>query len=241
MKRAGARGNAFLLLAALFWTFPAWAQEAGAAQYEEVEEEGPYPYRFAFSVFGGNLSGGTSFERVENLFFVTTFETDSDEIRGLRGSGRVWWRLGVEVEHARSSPGVNAVVADLAGEGRTVVPFAALDLSYVSLGGRFDVTDTWVTPFLVAGVAWFDAEIDGSRQDSSTGLLFGGGVEVPLPFLELPFLKAIFVRGDVRGLRSHIDVVELAPRRFPPDDETEDVIGDVVTQVAWTIGLGVRF
>lgn len=199
-------------------------------------QESPYPRWWAFSAFGGRLSGGTPIGSVGNPFFLATFETDSDGLWGVRGAGRIFWRLGFEVEYARSSPGLDAVLTDLLGRDRTVVPFSSLEISYLSAAARMDLTDSWLVPFLMAGIANVSVEVDESRDESAAGLLFGGGVEVPLPFQE-----RIFIRGDVRGLRSDVAILDFAPRRFPVDGEAEEATDELATHVIWTIGLGVRF
>lgn len=199
-------------------------EEPQRASVEEYDDARPDPPgRWAVGVFGGKLSGGTSVGTTENLFFRTSFEQDSDTLAGGRAAAWLWWRLHVEGEYARSSPGLIAVLTDLDGQGRTEAPFADLELSYWSGAVRFDLSQTRVAPFLTLGMAAVGAESSELELDESApGLLFGGGIEVAVA-------GPAFLRADVRGLRSDLDL--LAP----------GISRGVTTQLLWSVGGGIRF
>lgn len=225
-----------LLVCGLCLAAPAWAQETvqEAAQGPEAEEvpAGTTGRLWSASVFGGNMSAGNPVGTVENIFFNTTFKTGSDTAWGLRGGRIVWWRLSAEGEYLRSSPGVIAVLTGPSGEDRTEVSYADLDMSYLAASVLFDaVNGRWVRAFLQFGVG--GVFVDGSQPDSDNsafGILFGGGIEVPI--VEDRF----FVRADFRGLRADFGLLGL---------DRGQLVGleadSLSTNAVWTVGAGVRF
>lgn len=206
-------------------------QEAGMEQMAEVEDETEFRfgYRGSVSAFGGGVAGGTPIGTVENVFFNSTFETGGDGAFGIRGTMPVWWRLAGELEFLTTSPGVEVTLTDPAGQDRSVFPFGPLDVSYVAASVRFDLANAWINPFLQAGVAGVRFSGENSSE-TSLGLLYGGGVEVPVPRVE-----GVFGRVDVRGLRADIAGTDLPAELVTPDE------GVIATQIIWTVGLGYRF
>lgn len=240
--RASKAITACLLACGLLVAGPALArgQEEGMAQepeqepaYEELpsddETEFRFGYRGSVSVFGGETSGGTAIGTIQNLFFNTTLETGGDTAFGIRGTMPVWWRLAGEVEFLTASPGIDATLTDPAGQDRTGFDFAELDMTYVSGSVRLDLANAWINPFLQAGIAGVRFS-SGDESETSLGVLFGGGVEVPVPRVE-----GVFGRVDVRGLRADLSGVGLPATVL---EQNEDVLG---TQVIWSVGLGYRF
>lgn len=232
-----------LLLATCVALLPArlvaQGQDAGVEGPEQqmAGDQGPtgdevgfgFGYRGSASLFGGGASGGTPIGTVQDVSFSSTFETGGDGAWGIRGTLPLWWRLAGELEFLSSSPGIEVVLTDLTAQDRARFPFAGLDMSYVAGSVRFDLANSWVNPFLQAGFAGVHFASD-EQSTTSLGLLFGGGVEVPIPRG-----RGAFGRVDVRGLRADLSGVGLPPALL---EDNDDVLG---TQVIWSIGLGYRF
>jgi hypothetical protein len=235
---------AALLLVGLITVAPAWAQQAqeeieqvrqaeaaaeSEGQEDVAEEEGRL---WAASFFGGEISAGNPVGTVENPFFNTTFKTGRAAMWGFRASRMLWWRLGAEGEFGRGSPGVNAILTSPNGSDRTEVFYANLDLSYVSGSVIFEAASgRWMRAFLNFGFA--GVFVSGDREDSDNsalGILFGGGVEVPI--VEDRF----FVRADVRGLRSDFGLLGLNRGQLVGLESDS-----LSTNAMWTIGAGIRF
>ena len=241
MRGAARLITATLLGAAVGVASPAWAQSTEGAQepqeptMQERTRMGPVspgiPYRWNVSIGGGNISGATSVGAVENLFFITGFETGSATVFGGRGAYRIWWRLGAEVEFGRAEPAITVRLTDPSGAQLTEFDFADFTISYISFGARLDLVDAFATPFLVAGPAFVFAD---TEQDSNTeaGFLFGGGVDVKV-------YGPVIFRADVKGLRSKVDAAALTRGAQVTMGAIED--SPLTTQVLWTVGLGVRF
>jgi len=233
---------ASVLTGGLLMAGPALAQGEEEATAQEPEQETAYDempdddetefsfgYRGSVTVFGGEASGGTAIGTVQNLFFNTTLETGGDTAFGIRGTMPVWWRLAGELEFLTASPGIEATLTDPAGQDRSSFDFAELDMSYVSASVRLDLANAWINPFLQGGIAAVRFS-SGDESETSFGLLFGGGVEVPVPRV-----KGVFGRVDVRGLRADLSGVGLPGTVL---EQNEDVLG---TQVIWSVGVGYRF
>ena len=233
---------AALLVAGLFVVSPAWAQQAqeeveevrqAEAQSEAGEDTAEEETRlWSASFFGGNMSAGNPVGTVENPFFNTTFKTGSSSMWGFRASRMMWWRLGVEGEFGRGSPGVNAILTGPGGGDLTTIPYADLNMSYLSGSVIFEAASgRWVRAFLNFGLA--GVFVSGEREDadsSALGILFGGGVEVPI--IEDRF----FVRADVRGLRADFGLLGLDRGQLVGLE-----VDSLSTNAIWTIGAGFRF
>jgi opacity protein-like surface antigen len=189
----------------------------------EVGAEGPESRaRLHVGVFGGRSSGGTSVGVVENLFFITDFRQGSDATFG----GRVGYALGgrfrFEAEYARTSPGLEAVLTDTSGLGRTEIEFSDLDISYLSGGMRFNLSESRIQPFLRLGLAYVTASgAQDGIDDSSLGIIYGAGVAARIA-------GPLSVRGDVRGLRSKLEIA-------PVSDTSAS------NQLLWSVGVEIGF
>ena len=194
----------------------------GAEGYEHNSKADADETRFTVGLFAGQLSGGTPVGSSENIFFRTTFEQGSDALVGGRISYGFMPRLHFELEYSRSSPGLNVLITDLAGQGRTEAEFSDLDVNYLSGSIRFNLTRSSIRPHLTVGVANVSA---GSTQEtideSAIGLVFGGGVQISL-------LDNFTIRADVRGLRSKLELVGTTS-------------SGVTNEVMWTAGLALDF
>ncbi len=235
---------AALLVVGLVVASPAWAQQAQeeveevrqaevAAQSEGEEETAEQETRlWSASGFGGNMSAGNPVGTVENPFFNTTFKTGSSAMWGFRVSRMLWWRLGAEGEFGRGSPGVNAILTSPGGGDLTTVPYADLNMSYMSGSVIFEAASgRWMRAFLNFGLA--GVFVSGDREDSDSaalGLLFGGGIEVPI--IEDRF----FVRADVRGLRADFGLLGLDRGQLVGLD-----LESMSTNAMWMIGACFRF
>lgn len=240
MRGAARLTTATLLAGAMGLATPAWGQSASNEQRQPTMQEQQAgtgaaepgtAYRWNVSISGGNISGATSVGAVENLFFITGFETGSGTLFSGRAAYRAWWRLGGEVELGAASPGVDAVLTDLNGAQRTQFDFADYAMTYVSFSLRLDLVDAFATPFLVAGPAFVFGDTEG-ESNTEAGFLFGGGIDVKV-------YGPVIVRFDVKGLRSKVDAVGLTRGRLVTEGAIEDP--PLSTQVLWTIGIGVRF
>lgn len=233
---------AALLVVGLVVVSPAWAQEAqeeveAVRQAEAQEEAGADPAEeetrlWSASFFGGNMSAGNPVGTVENPFFNTTFKTGSSSMWGFRASRMMWWRLGVEGEFGRGSPGVKAILTSPGGGDLTEIDYADLNMSYLSGSVIFEAASgRWMRAFLNFGFA--GVFVSGDREDSDNsalGILFGGGVEVPI--IEDRF----FVRADVRGLRADFGILGLNRGQLVGLE-----VDSLSTNAMWTIGAGIRF
>ncbi len=233
---------AALVVVGLVVVSPAWAQEAQeeveeVRQAEAQEESGEDPTEkearlWAASFFGGNMSAGNPVGTVENPFFNTTFKTGSSSMWGFRVSRMMWWRLGAEGEFGRGSPGVKAILTSPGGGDLTEIDYADLDMSYFSGSVIFEAANgRWVRAFLNFGLA--GVFVSGDREDSDNaalGIIFGGGVEVPI--IEDRF----FVRADVRGLRADFGLLGLDRGQLVGLE-----VDSLSTNAIWTIGAGFRF
>jgi hypothetical protein len=234
---------AALLLVGVIAVSPAWAQQAqeeveavrqaeAASESEGQEEMAEEGRLWSASFFGGNMSAGNPVGTVENPFFNSTFKTGSSSMWGFRASRMIWWRLGAEGEFGRGSPGVDVILTSPDGSDRTKVPYADLNVSYVSGSVIFEAANgRWVRAFLNFGLAGVFASGDREDSDNSAlGILFGGGVEVPI--IENRF----FVRADVRGLRADFGLLGLNRGQLVGLDADS-----LSTNAIWTIGGGIRF
>ena len=219
---------------------PVWAQQSEEARVEAQTPQmvrsassldDPLPYRWQIGGGVGQMSGATPVGAVDNIFFTTGFQTGSAQMFNVRASGRVWWRLGAEIEYGHAEPGVNALLTDPSGQQLTEFFFANYTQSYLSVSARIDLVDAKITPFLLGG---FAGVFGSGEEDSQTsaGFLFGGGIDVAV-------YGPLVVRADVKGLRSNIDAAGLTRGRLITGVEPLDPA--LSTQVLWSIGLGIRF
>lgn len=234
--RRGIGAGVLAALVLLLPAAPARAQEEDrpAQGVDEMAVESfEYGYRYAVGVFAGQASGGNPVLTVQNPFFNSTFQTGSSTAWGIRATLPVWWRLAGELEFLRSSPGIDVILTDPSGADRSELPFAELDMTMMSASARFDLADALINPFLLGGlsVTSFSGEDDDS--DLSLGIVFGGGIEIPIP---LDRAEGFFARVDVRGLRAHVSAANL-----PAAMVEGDTGSPLSTQVTWTLGAGYRF
>lgn len=231
-----------LLVAALVATLIPGAALAQETDDDVVErhpteyfdgEAGWDEHRLHVAGYGGGLSGGTALGQSQNLFFRVQFEQGSDSAFG----GRVGWvfapRFDVELEYGRSSPGVDAVLSDLQGQGRTVTPYADLDLSWLVASVNYSVIERArrIVPYLTLGIGRMgvSSSTEPDLDTSEIVLSYGAGLRVRVAD---PFA----VRADVRGLRSGLggkdeegDVPDLLRGQFNG------------TNLLWTLGVEFRF
>ncbi len=229
----------------MLFAAPAWAQES----QEEVGGQGqgaaisvldptydsPYVWYVSFGaggVSGGNPIGSIVDEEAETIF---TFDFGKGSFFSGRAGRRIWWRLGVEVEVGYGSPGLEVTETNLAGRDIETSDFGDYSFLLVAGSARLDLTDSLVTPFLLAGVAvvaasYVDA-IGADQSDTNLGFLFGGGLDVRI--------KAnVNFRADVRGLRSKIDAPLLSRGILVQNVEAGDALS---TMWLWSFGASVRF
>jgi opacity protein-like surface antigen len=219
---------------------PAWAQEAGqsaADRMQAMENEptdpsynAPYAWNISFGVgtaTGANPVGSFVDEEQETIF---TFDLDSGVLFNGRVARRVWWRLGVEGEFGYASTGVLVTETNLQGRNVTTEPFGDYSMGYGAANLRVDLVDARVTPFVLGGVAVVFSRYD---EESSTdpGFLFGGGLDVRIT-------DGVYLRGDVKGLRSNVDAPLLSRGIL---EQFEDARKALSTQLLWTLGIAVRF
>ncbi len=240
MRGAARLITAFLLTGGLLLVGPVWAQQSEESQVEAETQEmvqsanstdDPLPYKWQIGGGVGQMSGATPVGGVDNIFFTTGFETGSATMFNVRGSARLWWRLGAEVEFGQGEPGINALLTDPNGQQLTEFFFADYSQSYLSVSARIDLVDARITPFLLGG---FAGVFSSGEEDSQTnaGFLFGGGVDVAVS-------GPLFVRADVKGLRSDVDAAGLTRGRAITG--VPAIAPPVSTQVLWSIGIGIRF
>ena len=240
MRGAARLITAILLTGGLLSVGPVWAQQSEEARVEAQTQQmarsanstdNPLPYRWQIGGGVGQMSGATPVGAVDNIFFTTGFETGSSTMFNVRGSARLWWRLGAEVEFGHADPGVNAVLTDPNGQQLTEFFFADYSQSYLSVSARIDLVDARITPFLLGGFAGVFGSGEQASQ-TSAGFLFGGGIDVAV-------YGPLVVRADVKGLRSGVDAVGLTRGRLITGVEPIDL--PLSTQVLWSIGIGIRF
>lgn len=218
----------------------------GLALAQDVDDEGelyPTPYmdsesgwaenRLHVAGFGGSLGGGTALGSTENLFFRVQFEQGSDSAWG----GRVGWvfapRFDVEVEYGRSSPGLDAVLSDLQGQGRTVTEYADLNLNWLVVAVNYSVVERTrrFSPYLTLGFGRMgvDSSAEPDIDASEPMLAYGGGLRVRI-------VDPFALRADVRGLRSGLGGKD-------EDDPTPDLLRGKFngTNLLWTLGVELRF
>lgn len=231
-----------LIGAALLLILPgtALAQESGDEAAAGQEYVSPYlkgedwtGERWLVSGFGGRVTGGTSVGFTENIVFRSQFEQGTDTTWGFRVGRVVAPRFDVELEYGRSSPGLNAVLTDLAGQGRTEVSFADMDLNWLTAAVNYSVIERsrQVVPYLTLGVGRLgvSSSTEPGIDSGEIAIIFGLGVRVRT-------LRAIAFRTDVRGLRSGIRGKQEDPSR--PAVLDSEFSG---TNLLWTVGLELRF
>lgn len=211
--------------------------EDQAAQHPTAyadSETGWAAHRIHVSGFGGRLTGGTSLGFSQNLFFSAQFEQGSDSTWG----GRVGWvfapRFDVEIEYGRSSPGLDAVLTDLQGQGRTVADFADLDLNWLVGAVNYSVVERTrrIAPYLTLGVGRLgvSSSEESSIDTSEIVLAYGAGVRVRA-------VDRLAIRADVRGLRSG-----LGGKQTDTDSVPDVLLGKFNgTNLVWTVGLEISF
>lgn len=221
---------------------PVWAQgeeeQAEAELMESVQDEPtdpsynlPYAWNISFGV--GTASGSNPVGSLvdEDAETISTFEIDNGFLASGRVARRFWWRLGAEVEFGYADPGVLLTETDLQGANVTTSPFGDFSYGYLGISARVDLVDARVTPFLLGGfAATFNSYPDGDNTNEP-GFLFGGGLDVRI-------IRNIFLRGDVRGLRSTVDAPNLSRGLLEQNEADRSALA---TQVLWTVGLAVRF
>lgn len=235
------RWSAAALFLSLLAAPVAWAQESDEPM--STEQKGSSYFngddawkerRFLVSGFAGGMVGGTAVGLVENLVMRSQFEIGSDTLIG----GRVGWVLAshfdVELEYGRSSPGLNAILTDLQGQGKTEFPFADVDVSYVMASVNYAVIDRTrrVVPYLSLGIGAVHAGSPSEDRIGNTeaGIVYGGGLRVRL-------IDMLAVRADVRGMRSGFGTKQ------DTDGQTPGVfVNDFnASFLLWSAGLELRF
>lgn len=230
------------VVVALSCAAPVWAQEsqepAGDQRMTTAELDPTYdaPYVWYVSFGVGGVSGANPIGSIvdEDAAKVFTFDLGSGGFFSVRAGRRMWWRLGVEAEFGYGSPGVEVTETDLQGRNVTTSDFGDYSLGMISASVRLDLTDSRITPFLLAGgaVVFSSIEADtGTEHDTNPGFLFGGGLDVRLK-------DTVNLRSDVRGLRSNIDAPLLSRGILVPNVEAG---GALSTMWLWSIGVSVRF
>ncbi len=232
------------LLLALALPGLAWAQEADStpAQAEEAGGEtsrydnpdaGWESRRFHVGGFYGRLSGGTALGTIENVFFRTQVNMDTDNAFGFRVGWSATARFDVELEYGSSSPGLLATLTDLRGQGKTEVPFADLDMTWVTASVNYSMIERTrrIVPYLTVGlgIVSVSSDAEGIVDATQPGLVFGGGLRIRL-------VDQIALRADARGLRSGFGTKQ-------EDDALPGVfIGEFnASNFLWTLGLDIRF
>ncbi len=203
------------------------------------------PYLWNVSVGVGTASGANPIGSIadEDAEKIFSFDIDSGVLFNARVARRVWWRLGIEGEFGYASPGVLITETNLQGFNVQTEPWADFSMGYGSASLRVDLFDARVTPFLLGGIAVVFSSYDERQQavpadstDTSTssvdpGFLFGGGLDVRI-------VENVYLRGDVKGLRSNVDAPLLSRGIL---EQFVDDRSALSTQVLWTLGVAVRF
>ncbi len=196
-------------------------------------DEGWKERRFRVGGFSGQMTGGTPLGSIENVFFRSSYDMDTDSMWGLRVGFVFAPRFEVEIEYGRSSPGVNVILTDLAGQGRTEFSFADLHLSYLMgvVSCALLERSRRIVPVLSLGYGTVSmtstaSEIADSRQ---MGLVFGAGLHIRV-------IDNFGVRADVRGLRTGF-----GPKQ--QDGQLPSIfLGDFnASNLYWTAGFEFRF
>ncbi len=189
--------------------------------------------RFYVGGFAGNMTGGTPLGSVENIFFRSSYVMDSNSMWGLRAGFIFSSRFDVELEYGRSSPPMNVILTNLAGQGKTEFPFADLQINYTMGVVNYSLLERSrrIVPILslgygTVGVSSAAAEIDSSRQ---MGLVFGGGLRVRI-------VENLGLRADVRGLRTGF-----GPKQEEGQLPSVFFRGFVATNLYWSAGVEFRF
>ncbi|NKB90225.1 MAG: outer membrane beta-barrel protein [Acidobacteria bacterium] len=235
---------ALLLAIVIVWPAAAVAQEESEMDAEEaMTEEMPSPYsapdegwkesRFHIGGLYGDLSGGTALGLVENVFFRTQFNMGSDTMYGLRAGYVFAARWDVELEYGVSSPGLEATLTDLAGQGKTEVPFADLDMTRFTVSVNYSMIERTrrVVPYLTVGFGSVGVSSDeeGIVKSRKPGLIYGGGLRVRI-------VDMVAFRIDARGLRSGFGTKQ------EEDDLPGVFVGDFnASNFLWSVGLDIRF
>jgi hypothetical protein len=206
--------------------------EAEASPYAEPDE-GWRERRWQVGGFYGQIMGGTALGLVENVFFRTQFNTGKDSTYGFRAAYVFASRFDVELEYGRSSPGLEAILTDLRGQGKTEVEFADLDMNWFTAAVNYSMIERTrrVVPYLTLGlgVVSVSSETEGIAKSRKPGILFGGGVRVRV-------IDWLAVRADARGLRSGFGTKQ------EEDDLPGVFVGDYnASNFVWTVGVDVRF
>lgn len=222
-------------VASVLFAGPVWAQGEQQGEVERVQIDPSYdaPYTWAISFGAGTASGANpvgSFTD-EDAETVSTFEIDNGVLISGRVTRRIWWRLGGEAEFGYASPGVLITETDLQGANVRASPFGDYSMGYGAISARVDLVDARFTPFLLGGLAIVVSQYDNGDSGTNPGFLFGGGLDVRL-------IRGVYLRGDVRGLRSDVDGQLLSNGILGQDD---DSASELSTQILWTLGLSLRF
>lgn len=187
------------------------AQSTDRSAYVDPDD-GWKERRFHVGAFTGGLAGGTSVGLAQNLFFRTQFNVDSGSLIGARAGWAFAARFDLEVEYGRSSPGLDAVITDVGGQGKTVVPFADLDITYLMGVVNYAVIDRnkRVVPFLSLGVGMVRSDSADNDDIGNTegGIVYGGG-------LKFWVVDQLALRAEVRGMRSGLGSNQETPGDLP--------------------------
>ena len=241
----------FVVLVAQLFAAPVWAQEVQDQTGEQTTRtveidptyDAPYGWYISFvsipylgGVVGANPIGSVVDEENEKAL---TFDLGSGGFYSARAGRRVWWRLGVEGEFGYGSPGVEVTETNLQGRNITTSDFGDYSVGFIAVSARLDLTDSRFTPFLLSGPALVLNRIGtdtGTEGKLNPGFLFGGGMEVELK-------DNLYLRSDLRGLRSQVNAPLLSGGRLLP---TVDDLGfrkerALSTMWLWSIGVTVRF
>jgi len=235
---------AILLLLMTLVPLPLLAQEQETMDDQGTMQSTESPYADAdagwkehrFHVAGtwGGLAGGTAVGLTENLAIRTQFEVDSGSLYTLRAGWVFAPRFDLEIEYGHSSPGLNAVITDLGGQGKTVVPFADLGIEYLMAAVNYSVIERThrIVPYLTLGIGTVKSDSsDESRiGNREPGIVYGAGLRVRV-------IDMIAVRGDVRGMRSGLGTNQQKegdlPGVFVNDFNASFLI--------WSVGVEIRF
>ncbi len=230
------------VVVAFLFVAPVWARasqdQVGDQTMTTAELDPTYdaPYLWYVSFGVGGVSGANPIGSIvdEDAATIFTFDIGDGGFFSVRAGRRMWWRLGVEGEFGYGSPGIDVTETDLQGRNVTTSDFGDYSMGLISVSVRLDLTDSLVTPFLLAGgaVVFSSIEADtGTEGDTNPGFLFGGGLDVRLK-------DSVNLRADLRGLRSTIDAPLLSRGILVPNVEAG---GALSTMWLWSIGVSVRF
>ncbi len=227
-----ALGALTLVPSAAFGQEDATAELPQESSYMEPDA-GWEDQRFYIGGFAGNMTGGTPLGSIENVFFRSSYVMDSNSMWGLRAGFTLSARFDFEVEYGRSSPAMNVILTNLAGQGKTEFLFADLQINYTMGVVNYSLLERSrrIVPLLslgygTVGVSSGAAEIDNSRQ---MGLVFGGGLRVRI-------VENLGLRADVRGLRTGF-----GPKQEEGQLPSVFYRGFVATNLYWSVGVEFRF